>query len=262
MQEKENSAFRLYRFVQKMLPQPQNSLTAQVLLSAFGVKNVQDVWSQNEMIMEVSALLSGEVQSLIRESGRLSFSNESRLPIVGAFGKLSIPGLATQWQNNYPAFLSALPLLLLLGEALPDEGTAISNDDLTGLLNEVESLRQGVEESSLPEDAKRFVYEQLDIIARAFRDYPINGRKAFKTAVREVVFHQAEHREVVEQLEGTDQMNRLKRVWQKLVEMSKYAIEFSKLLAAADSISEHGEKAIHAGAQVAHQVGGVIHNWK
>jgi len=80
--------------------------------------------------------------------------------------------------------------------------------------------------------------------------------------VRDVVFREAEHIEIVQSYSSTPVMTRLKGVVKKVGELSKYVIEFGKLLAAGDSIQSHGEKAMHAAAQVAHEVSGVIHNLK
>ena len=71
MAEKENSAFRLHRFIERMLSQGQNIQTAQVLLNAFGVKEQpKDVWSQNAMVLRVASLLFAEVRSLKEELTR------------------------------------------------------------------------------------------------------------------------------------------------------------------------------------------------
>ncbi len=94
MAEKENSAFRLHRFIERMLSQPQNIPTMEVLVNASGVKKSHDVWSQNELVLRIASLLFAELHSLKEESRRAGFTAKSLEPIEAAFGKLGVSGLA------------------------------------------------------------------------------------------------------------------------------------------------------------------------
>jgi hypothetical protein len=251
MAEKENSAFRLHRFIERMLSQPPNILTAEVLVNAFGVKKTHDVWSQNELVLRVGSLLFAELHSLKEESGRAGFTTKSLEPIEGAFGKLSVSGLTVQWQHNSPVFKACLTPLHIFGEGLADEGAPISKADLIDLQDSISKLRENVQKSDLRADVKNFVYEQLDIIERAINNYPLVGMKAFRAAVREGMFHEAEHMEIVTELQKAPQMPSLQAIVAKVAKWSGYAMLVSRLLSAG----EKAEKGVQALAPHAHHIG-------
>ena len=120
--------------------------------------------------------------------------------------------------------------------------------------NEIEKLRAQVQASTLPEAVKRFVFEQLDIITRAIRDYPLAGANAFKSAVRDALFHMGEHADAVADYIETPEMSSLKQIQLKAVKYAKYAIEVSKFIGALDSLYHH----LQAAPAVAHQLAGLV----
>jgi hypothetical protein len=127
-------------------------------------------------------LLFGEVESLVADLRSAGHSEESIQPLVRPFDSLSGGGLGSPWARHMDAFSASLPVLLFVGETLPDDGAPVTQTELSNLRHGVEELRSEVQLSALPIQVKRFVFEQLEIITRAIRDYPLAGVKAFKTA--------------------------------------------------------------------------------
>jgi hypothetical protein len=255
MAEKENSALRLYRFIEKMVPQqPPNKQTAQVLVDAFGFVKGASQREQNVILARVMGLLFDELESLVADLRRAGHSEQSIEPIVRPFDSLSGGGLATQWSAHVQLFSASLPVLLMVGETYPADSVAVSQEELSELSNSIEKLRTEVQNSTLPEEVKRYVFEQLDIITRAIRDYPLAGAKAFKAAVRESIFHTGEHAEVVTEYQDTPELNGLKQIQEKAVAYAKYAIEVSKFVGALDSLYHHAQ----AAPAVAHQLVGLV----
>jgi len=100
-QDKQNSAFRLYRFIQKMVPQhPPSMQTAQVLLNAFGVPKDASQREANAILARVMVLLFGELELLVSALRNAGHSEESIQSIAKVFDYLSGGGLATQWQQH------------------------------------------------------------------------------------------------------------------------------------------------------------------
>jgi hypothetical protein len=255
MAEKQNSAFRLYRFIQKMVPQqPPNQQTAQVLLKSFGVDKSASQREQNAILARVMLLLFNELESLVADLRRAGHSEESIQPIVRPFDSLSGVGLATQWSAHSQGFAASLPVLLMVGETLPADSATVTPEELSELSNSIENLRTEVQESTLPDEVKRFVFEQLDIITHAIRDYPLAGANAFKSAVREAIFHAGEHSEVIAEYKDTPVMTSLKQIQEKAVHYAKYAIEVSKFVGALDSLYHH----IQSAPAVAHELSGLV----
>ncbi|HEX3103818.1 MAG TPA: hypothetical protein VHQ22_05180, partial [Terriglobales bacterium] len=122
---------------------------------------------------------------------------------------------------------------------LPEDGVTVTAEELSELTNEVEKLRGIVSATTLPERVKRFVFEQLNIISRAIRDYPLAGAKAFRTAVQDVIFHTGEHADIVSEYKDAPVMSGLKQIWEKTAKYAKYAINASKFLGALDIIYHH-----------------------
>src|SRR5262249_32769695 len=125
--------------------------------------------------------------------------------------------------------------LRFAGETLGEDGVAISPAELSELHAEIVELQKTIHASTLPQDIKRFVLEQLEIILRAIRDYPLAGTKAFKTAVQEAIFHTGEHAEVVAEYQDTPVIGKLKTIQQQVLKYAKYTIEVSKFLASVEN---------------------------
>jgi hypothetical protein len=132
----------------------------------------------------------------------------------------------------------------------------ISKDELADLSKDIETLRHEVEASNLPESVKQFIFDQLNIITAAIRDYPLAGVKAFKGAARDAVFHEAEHSEIVIEYGETPQMKGLKAIQAKVVKVSKFSIQFSKFLNSMDTIYHRGGEALQTAVGAVHHVSG------
>jgi hypothetical protein len=249
---RENSAFRLFRFVQKMMPQPDNLPTAQAVLNAFGIERDISGHEKAASLSRVTFLIFTELDSLVKELRQENMTEESYQPITNAFERFSATGLASNWQQSKPVFGAALNPLRIFGETLSDEDISVSADDLTQLSAAIDSLRNEVQTSDLPDPVKAFIEEQLNIISRAIHDYPLSGIKAFRTAARESIFYEAEHSDVAATAEKAPQMTKLRSIQTKVVQMSKYAIEFSKFLGAVDSLRQHAGTALQGVHQVFH----------
>src|SRR5262245_27447287 len=100
MAEKENCAFRLYRLFEKMLAQPQNISTAQVLLNVMGAGDVKAGRPQSRLLSHISSLISDELDVLVEETDQLGFTDKSRQSVVAAVEKLSVWAINQQWQQN------------------------------------------------------------------------------------------------------------------------------------------------------------------
>lgn len=250
--EKQNCALRLYRFIQRMQQQPPMPL-AQVLLNSFGAPEDTDQREQNAILARIMVLLFGEVESLVADLRSAGHSEESIQPIVRPFDSLSGGGLASQWARHKDAFSASLPVLLFVGETLPDDGVSVTQTELSDLRRAVEELRSEVQLSVLPSEVKRFVFAQLEIISRAIRDYPLAGVKAFKTAVREAIFNAGEDAETIAEYKDTRVMTSLRQLQERAVKYAKYAIEVSKFVGALDSLYHHLQD-----APAVHQLTGLV----
>lgn len=248
--EKQNSALRLHRFITKMIPQQPPTPLAQVLLNAFDVPKERSQRDKNIALARITASLLGELESLVSDLHTAGHSDESILPIVRPFDAFSGQGLATQWQGHKDTFAASLPVLLIIGETLPEDGAPLSQNELSELIQAVETLRKQVNESTLPDEVKVFVFQQLDVITTAIRDYPLVGAKAFRTAVREGFFHAGEHAEVVAEYKDAPVMNSLKQIQEKVVKYAKYSVEVAKILGAWDSLYHH----IQGAGPIVHQL--------
>ena len=108
MAERENSAFRLYRFIQRMMLQPDALPASQVVLNAFGIEKGGDAHQQNAMLSKVTLLLFTELELLVSELKRHDYSDEAIKPITAPFDTLSAGGLVNQWQRIKGVFAASL----------------------------------------------------------------------------------------------------------------------------------------------------------
>lgn len=265
MAEKENSAIRLHRFIQRMVPQPENAQTVQVLMHVLGVSKNSSARQQNAELSRGTALLFSELDSLVAELKRYEYSEEVINSITGPFDRLSAGNLVNQWQQNKPVFAASLPVLRSFGETpnlLTNDGAVISSEELAELKEAIENLRKEVKDSGLPERVKKFVSEQLDFIARAIRDYPLAGIKSFKTAATEAIFHEAENLDIVTEYNDKPQIQGLKAIQEKVVKVSRFSIEFSKFLNAMDTIHHYAGPAFQSAGTAVHHLSGWVQRLK
>ena len=261
MKENENSAFRLYRLVGKMVSQSPSLSTAQVLLNAVGAGDVKGR-DQNAVLWHTIGLVFTELDLLVGESSRRNFSDNSRKSIVSAIDRLSILTIGQQWRNHLPAFQASVESLLIFGEGLMDEGPPINKEELTGLQENLLNLRKEVRESTLPENIKEFVYEQLSTIERAIKDYPIAGIKAFWVADRDTYNREREYPEETQAFEQTESASTFNKIMGKVRGWSKVALEFRKALRASNAAVENAKTLAHTAGEIAHQVGRIVHHPK
>src|ERR1043166_2904627 len=104
MAVKENSAFRLLRFIEKMIHQGDQLPTASILLAAFGTKKDAKPREQNATLSRITFLLFNELETLVVELHRNGYSDEAIQPIVTPFDRLSAGGMSNNWQHNKPLF--------------------------------------------------------------------------------------------------------------------------------------------------------------
>lgn len=250
--KKENSAVRIHRIFERMMKtQPDNAATMVALYTALGFDNKVAPLQQTQDLSHVLTLIFNELTCLMHEL-KPKHSPRAFHPVLAAFERFAIAQLVNPWSANKPVFQAALPLLFSFGEELEHEGDPITKEELTELQNAVKEFREKIQSSDWQRALKNFLYEQLNFITRAIADYPIAGAKAFKSSVRDMSFHQREHLQLVTENAESEPMTRLKSLQAIVVKYSQYAIDFGKLLAAGDSIENHGEKALHAAAQLGH----------
>ena len=265
MAERENSAIRLHRFIQRMMPQPDNAQTVQVLMHVLGISKNCSARQQNSDLARGTALLFTELDLLVTELKRYEYSDEVIGSVTAPFDRLTPSGLVTPWVQNKPVFAANLPVLRSFAETpnlLTDDGVVITGEQLVELTDAINALRKDTKNSELPERVKTFVHEQLDFIARAIRDYPLAGIKSFKTAATEAVFHEAANTEVLVENNNEPQIQNLKAIQEKVVKVSRFSVEFSKFLSAMDTIQHYAEGALKSAGSAAHHLSGWVQHLK
>jgi hypothetical protein len=75
-------------------------------------------------------------------------------------------------------------VLLVIGETIPEDGTALTQEELSELSNSIDKLRDEIQDSTLPEQVKRFIFEQLEIIRRAIHEETTHSRELKRSKQR------------------------------------------------------------------------------
>jgi hypothetical protein len=76
--------------------------------------------------------------------------------------------------------LEAQSVLRMCAAQLLKDETELAAADLQALIEILEDLENGVAESDLPPDVKSFFYDQISIMRRAMREYPVRGAAAIR----------------------------------------------------------------------------------
>lgn len=176
--------------------------------------------------------LIDEVEQLLRENEKTQnegylnlLSNVQRSIRVGAASGLNLlPGV-----NN-----SELMVLELLAEKITPSNPepVIEEEQLKGLLVELNGLYEEVAGSLLNEDLKKLILDQLEIIRRAIHEYRIRGITRLREALGESIGNLVLNSELLKQNSDKEEVNRFSKFFSKFASFVSFAANITKLVEA------------------------------
>lgn len=211
-----NGASRLHAFLSKVLQQQDQAMFL-ALASVFSVKGTDERGTAQLVVTRLHwffselDLLEAQVQAL-RLSPHLYEGAFARVRMV--FSPLNI---GAGWQgvrgNLTPDVLLAFAFL---NELLPDEETAIPQEELLALVKAATDLQAQLQSSALPDPLRRLIEHHIQLILLGLAQYPIQGAKALREVARTAVGEIIEAKGSVVVPPNTDEVSKLERLWKHL----------------------------------------------
>jgi hypothetical protein len=227
--ERVNAAHR----VDQVLSRAAQVSSAQETLSAW-VETLRinetdpQITARQALAVEVArkvGLLREQVQEVHRKMSDTSVRPQRyENAVQNVLNALDITGLTTSWQS-YSQYLTPETLAAIgwCADTLPGEEEVIDEEELKALSREVDELWASVVERDLPDYVKSFLFEQVNIIRRAIKDYPIVGARAFKRSRVEAYVNLAENENTYREHQDEPEMQALRRLWGRVQTMAEKA---------------------------------------
>ncbi len=244
-----NSASRLLAIVLKGLTLSDTESCAAAWATIFAVSDLADP----ERMYELARLLGLVHKELVSvrqtmQANERFTREEWEWPLQRVEQGLQVAHLPHSWNTAKQFFgPEVVRSLRFLSRILPDESSAVRDDEVATLIDELNALERSVREGNLPADLKLFLFGQIDILRRAVREYRIRGTRAFREAAYECVIHWKENEEVVDAKANAEHVQWWHRIWEQVVTWGNRAEKAEKVISA-------GTKLLQAGTDLADQL--------
>jgi hypothetical protein len=116
---------------------------------------------------------------------------------------------------------TALNALKICSELLPTEGEEIAATSLEHISKLVAELRTDLASGNVPRALREYLDQQLTIIERAIRSYPIVGNVAFTQAVSESLTVAYTNKTTAKEHASSVQVRRFTDIWREVLEVSE-----------------------------------------
>lgn len=224
-----NSASRLHAHLSSAANHTDKATWA-VLAEVFAVKGTDDTETV-ELVLERLHWFHVELQILHDQAKRVGLSEHlysgSLARIRAVMSPLQLPAGWNGIRGNLaPEVLLALAFL---NELLPDEESAIPEEELQRIKSQVDELAATLAQEELPENLRRLVEHHLVLISRALAQYHIFGARALREAGRTALGEILEQKGAVEGAKETEAVSRLGKLWKNVNLAADTALKAEKL---------------------------------
>lgn len=193
--EKMNSARRLLRILDRAQAGNPNLSVAIVCyqavgLSNSGLKDHQEITLGMEVITKIRKLLDeveAQAQTLSSANRYADCFTRLRAHIHPSYGAAAWSSVTQQVYAE-----GTLTILELMAELFPNDSEEVIGEEIAEILQEINSLQQVIDSSSLPPFHAHYSKIVLNNLKRALMDYAFLGNEAFRSAARETLGLSAE----------------------------------------------------------------------
>lgn len=224
-----NSASRIHALLSAAINQPNKAIWG-VWADVFGVKGANDTETA-EMVLERLHWLHIELQLLQAQAQKASLSPHL---YEGALSRirsaLSPVILGSSWEGTRGNLAPEVLLTVaFLNEVLPDEESAISEEELQRIADMAQELAASLAHSDLPEALRRLIEHHLHLIGKALAQYKIHGARALREAGRTALGEIVELKDTVQASKQSDELSRLGKLWKNVNTAADTALKAEKL---------------------------------
>jgi hypothetical protein len=237
--DKFNSASRVADVLLNASSQPPSLRVLDVWCRVFGI-TVNDDFRQTDEVIQGLKLLLSEVELVKAQVDSGKYGNPARYGSILAHINQATNkvNFGVQWEKNRQ-HLDGLEydLLGVLSDLTPDE-ERVQEDALADFAEELQEFKQYAIDN-LEGQFQIFVVEQISIMERAIRSYPIVGAKAFRVGEAELVSNLIANQDVYENSKNQEAKVRLKERIKVFLSLApEWVVRGAQVINAADTIRE------------------------
>lgn len=195
-------------------------------------------------------LIRDELNFVEKRMKSSKFSEELYKPYIDQLKLLVSPNnLAAAWAN-YAQYINPETILSIrfCSEILDNEDT-VDFKELNDLLIKIDEFRKSLNKTKLPDSTYQFILNQISIIEKAIKNYPITGNAAIKKAFNEGFINFADKSNEFDCVNANENINEKKelfKMWEKLHSIGKAAIEGDKIATALLNLENKGQLIVEA----------------
>ena len=240
-----NSATRLHRLLKALGEQPDKRRVSDAWAMVLGINEVDDDKRSYETV-EALGRLHRQVDTARRLMRSTEISQELYESALNRCKRaMSVDTLSAKMsdirQNLAPDVLIAIAWC---GETLAQDEQELEPEVLAELQSEVEALRAAIEREDLPASLREFVSEQIQIIEKALREFPIVGARALSEALFQGYSHTQESGDAMNEAPHAPEINTLGSIWGRIRDLPGALQKADKTLGAVQGIADKGLKAL------------------
>jgi len=223
-----NAAARVYGFIEKAKAQNPSEAAAMTWARVFDLDPTKSNIDSHEVQAHLR-MLREEIESIVVLMNESSFSRDLYLPYISDLrSMISAPNLASPW-SSYVHLASPETMLALrfLREIIAEEDS-IDIEELQDLLDKLYAFRTELDSSAISKAQRDFFLDQLNIIERGIKEYPIRGAKSLKKSFKEGLSEVVLAEEILKEPNAEKEKGMLSELWDKTIKAGNLADDLSK----------------------------------
>lgn len=244
MNQFSNSAKRILNILISLQGKSHQTSAAQTWAGILGIDESivnSDPYELNQKL----TLIRDELNLVEKGMDNSKFSDELYMPYINQLKLLVSPNnLAAAWAN-YAQYINPETILSIkyCSEILDNEDT-VDFKELSDLLIKIDEFRKSLNQTKLDEDTYQFILNQISIIEKAIKNYPITGNAAIKKAFKEGMMDIIEKNNEIDNINAGENIHEKKelfRIWEKLHSIGKAVVEGDKIATALINLCSKGQ---------------------
>lgn len=237
-----NSAYRIHNILNKAMAQQENLQNLQVWANVFEIETNNSALKINK-VTEKLLLLENELEiakSLMKKAPL--DENNYKTAFNAVNNVINSNNLFIKWAQQRPILTREIfNLLDICSQLIPHEEDEVTEEEIEKILTELTKIKKMIEKGDFSEKLQTFVFQQIELIEGAIKDYHIIGIKAFRTAFYEAHTILFRDQEIIKTDEGRKITKKIGSVWNLIGNFSNKIIKAEKLLTAGEKLIDFGD---------------------
>lgn len=242
-----NSALRVFRILEHTTKLNGDKTALQIWGEVFGISET-NLPKKAILVVEMLGILYEEIEMSHEKMRFTSFSSTHYEPVFTNLYKIiDVSNLQASWRQNYQYLTErVLSMLHMFSEVIENEEVPIPEDDIASLSTLLSEFKNEILNSNLPKEVLFFILEQVRIIEKAIKSYPIAGKKVFTEAFIKAASDLAINTEIIEKHKDNPEMleklEKLKSLWGQIKTYVENGETVQKLIAGAVILYEIAQR--------------------